>query len=379
MKLHTFQHHAEFGWSIDTFPTVSSSNSLMIIFGGSKIAENHPPLEEVRAAYSDITQIGCSTSGEIFDTLVYDDSLSIAIIEFEKTAFQVTEAVVKSPEDSFEAGKSIAQNLFKDGLAGLFLLSDGTNVNGSELVRGVNDQLPPEVVVTGGLAGDGPDFEKTWILNNRGLQSNLIIGIGFYGDSIRIGHGSKGGWDIFGPEREVTKSSNNVLYELDGKPALELYKQYLGDRAEGLPSTALLFPLALRQSAEDDQRIVRTILSVDESNQAMIFAGDIPQGHRVQLMKANFDRLIEGSATAALKTDTSVFNENPVLSIAISCIGRRLVLGERTDEELEVTMDVLPEGVQQIGFYSYGEISPYASGHCDLHNQTMTLTTITEI
>jgi hypothetical protein len=59
-------------------------------------------------------------------------------------------------------------------------------------------------------------------------------------------------------------------------------------------------------------------------------------------------------------------------------VGRRLVLGSRTEEEIEATLEVLPKGTQQIGFYSYGEISPYTAGTCDLHNQTMTLTTLSE-
>ncbi|MEM9775302.1 MAG: FIST C-terminal domain-containing protein, partial [Chloroflexota bacterium] len=234
------------------------------------------------------------------------------------------------------------------------------------------------VTITGGLAGDGTAFEQTWVLNNEGIHQNLIHAVAFYGDAISIGHGSKGGWDIFGPERRITKSEANTLYELDGKPALELYKTYLGERAAGLPGTALLFPLALRESADDEKSVVRTILSVDEETQSMTFAGDVPVGHRAQLMKANFERLIDGAADAALKTVSDAKTDQPVLSIAISCVGRRLVLGERTEEELEATIDALPDGSEQVGFYSYGEISPYASGSCDLHNQTMTLTTIAE-
>jgi hypothetical protein len=194
---------------------------------------------------------------------------------------------------------------------------------------------------------------------------------------VRIGHGSKGGWDIFGLERRVSRSEGNILYELDGKPALQLYKEYLGDLASGLPATALRFPLALRAHAADEKRIVRTILSVDEWNQSMTFAGDIPAGSLAQLMRANFDRLIEGASQAALMTRRHSVT-SPPLSIAISCVGRRLVLGEQAEEELEAALEMLPEGTQQVGFYSYGEISPYASGHCDLHNQTMTLTTIAE-
>jgi len=210
-------------------------------------------------------------------------------------------------------------------------------------------------------------------------RTNLVTAVGLYGDHVRVGHGSKGGWDIFGPERKVTRSEGNVLFELDGRPALELYKEYLGARAAGLPATALLFPLALRSGPSDQKTLVRTVLSIDEARQSMTFAGDIPNGCLAQLMRANFERLIDGASDAAqLAKSTGAENGSDVLAIAISCVGRRLILGERAEEEIEAALDVLPRGTKQIGFYSYGEISPYASGHCDLHNQTMTLTTLTE-
>ncbi len=239
--------------------------------------------------------------------------------------------------------------------------------------------LPKGVIVTGGLAGDGDRFQTTWTLQGQEPQTGYISAIGFYGKNIRVNHGSKGGWDIFGPERLITRSRGNVLYELDGKPALDLYKEYLGDRANGLPATALLFPLAIRSPSDNEKQLVRTILKVDEKEHSMIFAGDIPEGSHAQLMRANFDRLIEGASFAASKTSEGESGEKSRLAIAISCVGRRLILGERAEEETEATLETFPKGTQQVGFYSYGEISPYVKGQsCDLHNQTMTLTLISE-
>jgi hypothetical protein len=236
------------------------------------------------------------------------------------------------------------------------------------------------VVVTGGLAGDGARFQRTWVLGSNGPRAGLVSAVGLYGESLRVGHGSKGGWDVFGPQRRITRSSGNVLYELDGRPALQLYKEYLGERAGELPASALLFPLAVRANAQDQKVLVRTVLSVDEAAQSMTFAGDVPQGFVAQLMRANFERLIEGASNAALHTlaRCGADSVEDVLSIAISCVGRRLILRERTEEEIEAALSELPVGTRQIGFYSYGEISPYATGQCDLHNQTMTLTTIRE-
>jgi hypothetical protein len=235
------------------------------------------------------------------------------------------------------------------------------------------------VVVTGGLAGDGDRFARTWVVSGGRPVAGHVSAIGFYGDALRVGHGSKGGWDIFGPERSVTRSVGNVLYELDGQPALELYKKYLGERSARLPSSALLFPLSVREAEAPGKSLVRTVLAVDEATQSMTFAGNIPQGARAQLMRANFDRLIQGASdAAALTRNGHPASQRPVLSLAISCVGRRLVLGQRAEEELEAAAEALPPGSRQIGFYSYGEISPFAAGRCDLHNQTMTITTLGE-
>ena len=219
------------------------------------------------------------------------------------------------------------------------------------------------------------------MLDERGPRSGYVTAVGLYGPRVKIGHGSKGGWDKFGPARRVTRAEHNVLYELDGRPALRLYKEYLGERAAELPASALLFPLAVSDSHGDSKVLVRTVLAVSEQDQSMTFAGDVPQGSVAQLMRANFERLIDGASSAARGAGSSLVDlmgTNEILSIAISCVGRRLILGERTEEEIEAALHGLPAGTRQIGFYSYGEISPFASGACDLHNQTMTLTTISE-
>jgi hypothetical protein len=378
MKLETFAYKKGSGWSMGTLPALDSDQTLVVVFGAPSFRDAPEPVQHLLRAYPTSHVIGCSSSGEIFDTAVYDDSLSVSVIRFEHTRLASVTAACSSAQGSFAAGKAIADELHRPDLRGVLVLSDGLQVNGSELVKGINSVLPDSVVVTGGLAGDGDRFKNTWVLHEGMLQSGYITAVGFYGERIQIGHGSKGGWDVFGPERRVTRSEGNRLYELDGKPALELYKTYLGEQSSGLPASGLLFPLALRANAADEKSVVRTILAVDEAQQAMIFAGDIPQGYLAQLMKANFDRLIGGASEAAALAKTPADGASPTLSIAISCVGRRLVLGERTDEELEATLDVLPKGTRQIGFYSYGEISPYAAGYCDLHNQTMTLTMVSE-
>ncbi|HWB18775.1 MAG TPA: FIST N-terminal domain-containing protein, partial [Phycisphaerales bacterium] len=361
-SIESFQYESGKGWSCAEFPPVDSERTLVIVFGWRELETNPAPLNALVAAFPKSHIIGCSTSGEIHGDDVHDDTISVAVFRFAKTTLRLVSAPVHSPTDSRLAGAHIAEQLIGPDLRGVFVLSDGLKVNGSELVRGIASMLPHDVAITGGLAGDGSRFEKTWVIHNGKCADGFVTAVGFYGRHVRIGYGSKGGWDVFGPERLVTKAKGNVLFELDRKPALPLYKNYLGEKASELPASALLFPLSLRKDRSDDNRTVRTILAVDEQSQSMTFAGDIPEGALAQLMRANFDRLIDGASQSALMTRTSDSAPDECLSIAISCVGRRLVLGERTEEELERVMEVLPGGTQQVGFYSYGEISPFVSG-----------------
>jgi hypothetical protein len=349
-----------------------------VVFGTSNKDLIIKPLEDIKKHFSSSVIVGASTAGEIDMDEIHDNSLVVGVMQFEHTKIQLVTESITDPKDSFEVGKKIASSLQSDDLKNIFILSDGLNVNGSQLTHGINSILDDSVVVSGGLAGDGARFEDTWILSNQEPTSCVVSGVGFYGSHIQVGHGFEGGWDKFGIQRKVTKSKGNILYELDNKPALDIYKTYLGAKADQLPASGLLFPLELQENEDDNTKTVRTILAVDEEEQSITFAGDIPEGSVVSLMKANHDRLIEGAYDASKKVDLEGYNGEDILSIAISCIGRKLVLKQRIEDELEVTLENFPPKTKQIGFYSYGEISPVHSGHCDLHNQTMTLTVIWE-
>ena len=380
MELMTLNLPRGASWHPGAFPALDSPATLVLAFGSTGALDDPAPLAALGAAFPQSAILGCSSAGEIHGAEVADGSLSIAIVRFSSTTLRQASIAVRSMGDSRNVGSQLAAALGREDLAAVFVLSDGLLVNGSELIAGLAEALPPGVVITGGLAGDGDRFQRTWVLHESKPVSGMVTAVGLYGSRVQVGHGSKGGWDIFGPERVVTRSSANVLFELDGKPALALYKTYLGELASGLPGTGLLFPLALRRNSNDEDPVVRTLLAVDEGAQSLVFAGNVPEGSLVRLMKANLERLVDGAAGAALMTRASVSSEatGPTLCVAISCVGRRLVLGERADDELESALELLPAGTRQVGFYSYGELSPGASGRCDLHNQTMTLTTIRE-
>jgi len=365
------------GWKPTPPGRLGANAQLVLLFGSPACLKQTRWQEDIVSAYPYAHRLGCSTAGEIYGTEVTDDTLVATALTFERTDLRGASLKLSDVKDSYQAGKQLANSLPHEALCHVLVFSDGINVNGSELVAGLTQHLPPAVTLTGGLAGDGDRFQETLVLWDGPPEPNIIAVLGLYGERIKIGFGSLGGWDAFGPERLVTRSVGNILYELDGQPALELYKKYLGEHARHLPASGLLFPLSLRTAAGES--VVRTILGINEAENSLTFAGDMPQGGHAQLMKANFDRLIDGAVGAAETSFEAIGKTSPELALLISCVGRKLVLKQRIEEEVEGVQDVLGQETVLAGFYSYGEISPFnPSARCELHNQTMTITTLSE-
>ena len=366
------------GWEPAMQSEADDGSQFVMVFGAPQLLQERGLLGDIRKSYPKALLLGCSTAGEIQGTRVLDNSLVVTAARFEHTEVRQVSTNIRGAQDSYQAGARVAGELQKDGLVHVFVLSDGLSVNGSELVKGLAANMPEQVQVTGGLAGDADRFRQTLVLRGDEPHEGIVAAVGFYGDRLKVSCASLGGWDPFGPERLVTRSRGNVLYELDGRSALDLYENYLGKHAKGLPATGLLFPLSVR-TAEDSPWIVRTILSVDREEQSLTFAGDVPEGSHARLMMANFDRLIDGAAGAAHATSAGLAGSSAQLAILISCVGRKLILKQRIEEEVEGVQDILGKACALAGFYSYGEISPFTSGaKCELHNQTMTITAFVE-
>ncbi len=351
---------------------------LVLGFGSSELVSKQESFEKIKDKFPNAQIAICSSAGEIYDIEVLDDTISLVAIEFATSTIATSKVNIDKFSSSFEAGKSLINNLSHENLKMVFVLSDGGKVNGSELVKGMNSVKPNGTLITGGLAGDGTNFEKTFVGLNSVPNSGEIVAIGFYGDKLVLSHGSIGGWESFGLERLVTKSKDNVLFEIDNKNALDLYKNYLGKYAAELPGSALLFPLSIKLH-DNQETIVRTILSIDENSQSMTFAGDIPEGSKVRFMKANFDRLIDAASDAA-NTCLKMNSTEQKLALLISCVGRKIILNNRIEEEVEAVSEVFGNKTMLTGFYSYGEISPLKPmQNCELHNQTMTITCLNEL
>ena len=320
--------------------------------------------------------LGCTSGGQIQNDTSIESQFSAASIKFSSTRVKAAKCEIRDSQSSKAAGQEIGSQLAAEDLACVIIISDGLATNGSELASGISAELGPNTVVVGGLAGDGDRFEKTLVGFGDDLQTNMVVAVGLYGKDLNVSHGSRGGWQTFGPKRLVTRSQDNILYELDGHPVLDLYEKYLGDDAAGLPSTALLFPIQIVDPDVPGSEVVRTILNIDREKKSLIFAGNIPHGWVAQFMNASHHNLIEGATMAA--KDAARERSDGELAILISCIGRKLVMNQRAEEEVEVVSDIL-NGIPQIGFYSYGELCPSEKGGTTrLHNQTMTITVLSE-
>ncbi len=356
--------------------------NLVMVFGSVKRFSEGKLASFLKERYPTAQIIGCTTSGEINPTGVFDDSIQITAILWEKTMQRVVHTKMSGMQNSFETAAALAKQLQADSLRTVIVLSDGLNVNGSELLLGFQSVLG-ETPIVGGLAGDGGAFVKTLQLFNDTISDGLVIAVGLYGNNLVTSSGALGGWKPYGPPRKITRSVKNVVYEMDGKPALPLYRMYIGDAyAKGLPGTGLKFPLAIIEEGKRDVEKIRTLLAIDPANNSLTFAGNVEEGETVRLCQTNHDRLVEGAGGAAQLVTGGLkpgVTSQPGLALCVSCVGRKGVMAEQVSDEIKTVQQILGPQTALTGFYSYGELAPRPNTTDSvLHNQTMTIGYLTE-
>ena len=378
MLVEAFDWISSRGLKPATGPLVQNSD-LVLFFGARSALERPEAYQAIRDQFPSAHVVGCSTGGQFIRGTIEDERLLGVCVKLERSHCKVASQSIAGAIESQACGAALGTTLTAPDLRAILVISDGLAVNGSALVAGLTETVGRDVVISGGLAGDGAQFETTLVAADCAPMPNMVAAIGFYGDALEIATGSAGGWDTFGPHRMITRSEGNVLFELDGKPALDLYERYLGpEDVEGLPGTALLFPLRINDPRAPGRDVMRTVLAVDRVARSMTFAGDMPQGWTAQLMRGSFDRLAEGAGEAARQAQQGTGSAQG-LSVLVSCIGRRLLMGQRSIDEVEAAAEAIARQHAMIGFYSYGEIAPHAqSGFCQLHNQTMTVFSVSE-
>ncbi|PPD48156.1 MAG: hypothetical protein CTY14_02810 [Methylotenera sp.] len=355
------------------------SANLVLVFGSVKRFGEAKLQSILKARYPTAQIIGCSTSGEITATGVYDDSLQITAILWEKTVQRVTHTKMTGMQNSFETAVTLAKQLKSDSLKAVLVYSDGLNVNGSELLEGFKSELG-ETPIMGGMAGDGFNFSKTVQLFNDTVSDGLVIAVGLYGNSLIAATGVGLGWKPYGPPRKVTKSDKNVVLELDGKPALPLYNMYIGSHsAKGLPGSGLNFPFAIIEDGKRDIEKIRTLLAIDPKNNSLTFAGNVNEGETVRFCQSTHDRLVEGAGDAAHLVSNHTNVNQTGLAICVSCVGRKGVMAELVTDEVKLVQQILGGQTAITGFYSYGEFAPRPdTSDSVLHNQTMTIGYLSE-
>jgi len=379
LDLEKIQWTKESGWKFDRSNKFSDSAHILLIFGAVSALKDGSLLSHLRKIYPSAIFFGCSSAGEVLGDKIYDDSLVAIAIKFKHTSFDYKFARFSDFKGGYDMGEHLANSFDKKNLRHIIVFSDAMNINASKFVDGIVDNLPENISLSGGLAGFLGDIAETYVIHDDRIKSGMVSALGLYGDKLKIGYGSRGGWDPFGPYRVITRSKGKVVYEFEGKPALDLYKRYLGDQAKYLPASALYFPIAIRESLSSRTAVIRAVFSVNEEDKSISFAGEVPEGYYAQLARASYDRMIDGAVEAAEVAKKALGSDKIDLAILVTCYARRMVLKQRTEEELEGVRDVFGSETPTIGFYSYGEISPFGPGErSELHNKTMTIVTIRE-
>ena len=365
------------GTNLRKLEELSFEADLIFVFSSKKFKELSLVLQSLREEQPNAIITGCTTAGQIYRDRVYDNSVSITAIKFEKT--KLVRKMIHIPDigDSYKAGQHLADKFKVKGLQHLVVLSDGLNVNADEFLNGLSHKFSNKVTISGGLAGDGEQFNQTFIIDDQIGLKNTISAIGFYGKNLEVNCSSSHGWQPFGINRTVTKSKNNIIYEIDGKPALEIIKSFLGEEKDNLPASALLVPICMEKFEEDSYHI-RSIVGVDKGHQSLIFAGNVVQGSVIRLMKTK-SRDLESAAKKAARRVNEFSKRKPDFALVVGNVGRKMIHKQMTDIEIEAVQNVFGKDTVLTGFYGYGEfMSSFKNGPCLLYNQSLTLTTFKE-
>ena len=339
--------------------------------------QSHSPelFEGLRALFPSAQVAGCTTNGEIFRGEVMDGSAVAAAIRFDKTEVRTAFRRLERNGDARAAGQSLAAELSGEGLKAVFVLADAFGFNGPDLVEGLSGALPKGVIVSGGMAGDDGRLSGG---TRAGLDMTPCDGgvaaIGFYGQAVRFSHGVAGGWDPLGPCRHITRSAGQLLFELDGQPALDVYESFVGD---GETTARMRHPFCIKPEADSEQDVIWEVVGIDRENKALVFIDTVPEGSWAQLMRGVDEHLVDGAAEAA-RIATAEPPVGEALGLVVSCIGRKWVMGQRVGDETEAVQEQTGSA-PTIGFFSYGEVAPHArTGVCTLHHASMSVTMLSE-
>jgi len=359
---------------------------VLIVFGAMRF--NHRELiAGISSVAGNIPMVGGTTAGEISTAGFSTGSVVVMAISNENLEF-VTGIGHNMSRDEAACSVEMANDILKkvafDPNASLLVFPNGMGGDGLKVLEGLQLILGKDFEITGGYLGDDERFESTFQYYNGMVYKDTIVGLmvikkkGF-----RTGIGVRSGFTSIGNSFICTSSEGNVVKEFEHTNALEMYKDFLGEeRALRLPGVCLEYPFGIidRNASDDTESLfqLRCGLSVDHENGTISLAASIPEGTEVTLTTASRGDIINGARDAAVQAKKALFGATPQAIIMFSCVGRKLVLGRRIQEEVDAVLECIGLDVPLIGFYTYGEIGPIDKTIKDrstvkFHNETVVL------
>ena len=336
---------------------------LVVVFSSVSLDQSEV-IRGVRDVSKGAALIGCSDAGEIVNEGPSQHSVGVMAIASDQLKFY-TGLGQDVKKGAREAGRTVAKEVKEkaDNSLKVFLMfPDVLTGNGAEIVRGVLDVLGEHFPVLGGAAGDDFLFEKTYEYRDNEVVSGAVAGVGIAGDFV-MGAGVRHGWIPLGVPMKVTKSEGSVVHEIDNRPAISIYEDYFGEKAEDLKKEplarmAITYPLGIK-IPELDEYLIRDPITVDDKG-AITCAAEIPEGSEIRLMIGSKEKAIEAAQDAAKKLmrDFEEQKSKPKLILMFNCIAREKLFGRAANDEIQAVMEIIGKDVPLLGFYTYGEQAP---------------------
>jgi hypothetical protein len=323
-----------------------------------------------RSLPPEVVLVGCSSYAEIDSAEALTRSVTLLGCRSASCKAQAASlpADGRSPR---ELGRALGAQLAPFSPRLLLLFPDVLTVNATQLLRGVQEVFGSEFPIIGGAPADSGAFQRTHLLCGRTLQTSGVVALALRGP-LHISTAARSGYLPISIARTATRvEAGNVLLELDGRPALDVYREFLGPRAGEMPAVSVEFPLGIVQEGrEAAPALTSAIFKVDEARRALILGGDIPAGGQLRILSAARTEVLAGAKAATELACRGL--PNPDVALLFNCMSRKVSLGPRYKDEYAGALSLLPAELPKVGFYTFGELSPM-HGVTEHHESTYTL------